>query len=1006
MDASQLKEHFRRLVPFNRLREPQQERILGMTEVVALRPGEELFRQGSQDSYTYYLLDGSLVLNSDGVRAKRLSADTDAAKSPLGHLQPRRLSAVAETAASVLKIRSALIERVLAPRPDDAENPSAYDDVADGEETMNPALMAAALKPELFGKLPPASMQRLFNVMEWVKYKAGDNVIRQGDVGDYYYIIKEGSCEVRRTTSVSAHGIKLAELKPGDAFGEDALISNMRRNATVRMITDGELIRVGKDDFNQFIKDPLLKSVTFEAASERVRDGAVWLDVRFPEECRNGALPGSMNIPLNMLRMYAGKLDPARTYIAYCDDGSRSSVAAFILRERGFEAACVEGGCGAQLAALYALHAPGSENPDLTATVIPRPLGQGDGQDTVPMEEETLRILDHLASLQLFSSTADKAVVLDKPHMPIGADAAAQAANQLAMPILMGKDRDPTATRPQLPPAIEADVDGDATIVSYEETSVEEAATPPAAVDPLALQAAEIRLRDLEAQLRYERESAERLGQALRDAEIQLARQSEAAGAGPASDAAEQARAEGERLDAALVAERERLAQAHQQEVANAVTAERERLVQAHQEELASAVAAEREALERAHREQLDAALAAERDQARQANEKAIGAAVMAERERLEGERRAGAEAALEAERARLQQRHAEELAAALDAERGRLEQSHRRQVEELQARLAENIALLERTGDQLRNYETALQQSSAVSAERDQLEQSYRQRIEELEKLLAAQSEAEELLSADRQKLAGELAEQRRLLEEAKRQLKETPAQAQQLEKATEGQLAELRKILGAEFARNAALVELARQERSSAEAARKRLVEQTEQVFAEYRGRHERVRIQEEERVREERRLMEMERGFLRSAMEAANRVREQAEQMIRQAEEQATRLRALTSTQIDAIESEARNDMKRVQASMPWLRDDNRTDALAEAEVRLGQEIRHQVDDMLTARAPAQVVSAKILELQRQDMERIQKRTEEVKVVQSGGMELIRGGLSDLDGTPVAD
>ncbi|MCC6715876.1 MAG: cyclic nucleotide-binding domain-containing protein [Gammaproteobacteria bacterium] len=987
MDASQLKEHFRRLVPFNRLRAPQQERILGKTEVVELRPGEELFRQGSQDSYTYYLLGGSLVLNADGVRAKKLVADTDAAKSPLGHLQPRRLSAVAETGAAVLKVRSALIERVLAPRPDDAENPHAFDDVAEGEETMNPALMAAALKPELFGKVPPANMQRLFSVMEWVKYKAGDNVIRQGDVGDYYYIIKEGSCEVRRTTSVSAHGIKLAELKPGDAFGEDALISNMRRNATVRMITDGELIRIGKDDFSQLIKDPLLKFVTFEAASERVRDGAVWLDVRFPEECRNGALPGSMNIPLNMLRMYAGKLDPARTYITYCDDGSRSSVAAFILRERGFEAACVEGGCGAQLAALYALHAPGSENPDLTATVIPRPLGQTEGQETVPMEEETLRILDHLASLQLFSSTAEKAVILDKPHMPIPPDAAARAANELAMPILMGKD--PTATRPQLPPSLAADVDGDATIVSYEETPVDEPAAPPAAADPPALQAAEIRLRDLEAQLRYERESAERLGRALRDAEVLLVRQAEAAsaGAGQAAGAAEPGAAESERVEAALAAERNRLAQAHQQELAKVVAAERERL-------------------ERAHRGQLDAALAAERDQAQQANREAIEGAVRAEGERLERERRAGAEAALEAERARLRERHAEELAAALDTERARLEHAYRSQVEELQARLTENIAVLERTGEQLRNYETALQQSSAVSAERDQLEQSYRQRIEELERLLTAQSEAEELLSADRQKLAGELAEQRRLLEEAKRQLKETPAQAQQLEQATEAQLAELRKILGAEFARNAALVELARQERSSAEAARKRLVEQTEQVFAEYRGRHERVRIQEEDRVREERRLMEMERGFLRSAMEAANRVREQAEQMIRQAEEQATRLRALTSTQIDAIESEARNDMKRVQASMPWLRDDSRADALAEAEVRLGQEIRHQVDDMLTARAPAQVASAKILELQRQDMERIQKRTEEVKVVQSGGMELIRGGLSELDGAPVAD
>jgi rhodanese-related sulfurtransferase len=744
------------------------------------------------------------------------------------------------------------------------------------------------------------------------------------------------------------------------------------------MITDGELIRVGKDDFNQLIKEPLLKFVSFEAASEKVRDGAVWLDVRFPEECRNGALPGSMNIPLNMLRMYAGKLDPAKPYITYCDDGSRSSVAAFILRERGFEAACVDGGCGAQLAALYALHAPGADNPDLTATVIPRPLGQTEGQETVPMEEETLRILDHLASLQLFSGSTDKAMVLDKPHMPIEATAATQAANQLAMPILMG--RDPSETRPQLPPAIAAaDVDGDATIVSYEETPAAESGTPPPAVDPMALQAAEIRLRDLEAQLRYERESAERLGRALRDAEILLAKQAEAEST--ASRAAEGA-------------------------ADQTVAAERERMAQAHQEELASAVAAERERLERSHREQLEAALAAEREQAQQATQRAIEAAVDSERERTENARRASVEEVLEQERARLKQQHAAELAAALDAERARLEQAHRRQLEEMHARLAENVALLGRTGEQLRNYETALQQGSAVSAERDQLEQSYRQRIEELEKLLAAQSEAEELLSADRQKLTGELAEQRRLLEEAKRQLKETPAQAQQLEQATEAQLSELRKILGAEFARNAALVELARQERSSAEAARKRLVEQTEQVFSEYRGRHERVRIQEEERVREERRLMEMERSFLRSAMDAANRVREQAEQMIRQAEEQATRLRALTSTQIDAIESEARIDMKRVQASLPWLREDGRPDPLADAEVRLGQEISHQVDDMLTAKAPAQVVSAKILELQRQDMERIQKRTEEVKIVQSGGMELIRGGLSDMDESSSAD
>jgi chromosome segregation ATPase len=296
------------------------------------------------------------------------------------------------------------------------------------------------------------------------------------------------------------------------------------------------------------------------------------------------------------------------------------------------------------------------------------------------------------------------------------------------------------------------------------------------------------------------------------------------------------------------------------------------------------------------------------------------------------------------------------------------------------------------------------MQQGSAVSAERDQLEQSYRQRIEELERLMAAQAEAEELMNAERQKLVGELAEKRRLLEEAQRRLKETPGQAQQLHEATEAQLSELRKILGAEFARNAALVELAKQERASAETARKRLVEQTEEVFAEYRGRHERLRAQEEERIREERRLMEMERSYLRAAMDASNRTREQAEQMIRNAEEQAQRLRSLQGTQLDTIESDARSDMRRVQALLgPGARDDAaRSDNFGELEHRVGQEIRHQVEDMLSAKAPL-ATSAKILDLQRQDTERIQKRTEEVRVAHNSGMELIRGGRADKDDSP---
>ena len=55
--------------------------------------------------------------------------------------------------------------------------------------------------------------------------------------------------------------IKLAELKAGDTFGKQALISGAKRNATVRMVSNGDLARLTKDDFTILIKAPLLDEI-------------------------------------------------------------------------------------------------------------------------------------------------------------------------------------------------------------------------------------------------------------------------------------------------------------------------------------------------------------------------------------------------------------------------------------------------------------------------------------------------------------------------------------------------------------------------------------------------------------------------------------------------------------------------------------------------------------------------------------------------------------------------
>lgn len=65
-------------------------------------------------------------------------------------------------------------------------------------------------------------------------------------------------------------------------------------------------------------------------------EGAVVVDVRTPQEYSGGARPGSINIPLNELAARSKELDKNRTIILCCASGTRSGVAAGMLKQLGF----------------------------------------------------------------------------------------------------------------------------------------------------------------------------------------------------------------------------------------------------------------------------------------------------------------------------------------------------------------------------------------------------------------------------------------------------------------------------------------------------------------------------------------------------------------------------------------------------------------------------------------------------------------------------------------------
>jgi rhodanese-related sulfurtransferase len=149
---------------------------------------------------------------------------------------------------------------------------------------------------------------------------------------------------VVRETPLNKQGIKLAELGVGDTFGEEALISESKRNATVTMMTDGAVMRLAKEDFKTLLNEPLLNWVDYSDALELAKDGAIWLDVRLPSEYDNFHETDAINIPLYFIRLKLNTLDKDKTYIVCCDTSRRSSAGAYILGERGFNTRVLQGG--------------------------------------------------------------------------------------------------------------------------------------------------------------------------------------------------------------------------------------------------------------------------------------------------------------------------------------------------------------------------------------------------------------------------------------------------------------------------------------------------------------------------------------------------------------------------------------------------------------------------------------------------------------------------------------
>ena len=104
----------------------------------------------------------------------------------------------------------------------------------------------------LFKRLEPHELEKLAEEIDQVDYKAGETIFNEHDHGDALYVVEEGSVRIW-VTDEDLNEVTLAELQPGQFFGELAVLDRGERSSSATAITDTHLHRLSSDDFQQFL---------------------------------------------------------------------------------------------------------------------------------------------------------------------------------------------------------------------------------------------------------------------------------------------------------------------------------------------------------------------------------------------------------------------------------------------------------------------------------------------------------------------------------------------------------------------------------------------------------------------------------------------------------------------------------------------------------------------------------------------------------------------------------
>lgn len=128
------------------------------------------------------------------------------------------------------------------------------------------ALLDILLHAEIFTECALNKSLEFLHIAEFVDVPAGQEVIREGEWGDLFFLVSRGEIGIYREDNL------VRTLRRYDFFGEMAIVLDMPRFATVKAVTDCELVTVARSDFLKFIANTELPHLLKRVALNKMND--------------------------------------------------------------------------------------------------------------------------------------------------------------------------------------------------------------------------------------------------------------------------------------------------------------------------------------------------------------------------------------------------------------------------------------------------------------------------------------------------------------------------------------------------------------------------------------------------------------------------------------------------------------------------------------------------------------------------------------------------------------